>query len=268
MASIEIRDLHFSYTDSKHRLKALKDIQLDIRDGEFLCLIGASGCGKSTLLRVLAGLEKAERGGVYIGGEKVEGPGADRMIVFQDYALFPWMTALKNVSYAVKRARRVSSSEAKHIAESFLEKVGMSHAKHMYPKQLSGGMKQRVAIARALAMDTDILLLDEPFGALDARTRSTLQELLLELWDNGEGKKKTVIFVTHDINEAILLADRVVFMKPGEIEAEMTIDLPRPRVDEGPFAAYREKLLELFEEYKPEESEEEEEEEAENEEEI
>lgn len=248
MAKIEIKDLNFSYVDTKHKLHALKDINLNIRDGEFLCLIGASGCGKSTLLRVLAGLEMPQSGGVFINGEKVEGPGTDRMIVFQDYALFPWMTALKNVSYAVKRARKVSRAEAKAIAEDFLERVGVLHARDYYPRQLSGGMKQRVAIARALAMDTDILLLDEPFGALDARTRVTLQELLLKLWDGAEGKKKTVVFVTHDINEALLLADRIVYMKPGEIVADISVELPRPRVEVGEFLSIRNELLTLFEE--------------------
>ncbi len=250
MANIEIKELNFSYLDTKHKLHALRDINLNIRDGEFLCLIGASGCGKSTLLRVLAGLEKPEKGEITINGNKVEGPGTDRMIVFQDYALFPWMTALKNVSYAVKRARKLSSAEAKAVAEDFLEKVGMIHARNYYPKQLSGGMKQRVAIARALAMDTDILLLDEPFGALDARTRSILQELLLKLWEGAEGKKKTVVFVTHDINEALLLADRVVYMKPGVIAADIPVELPRPRVDEGDFVLIKNRLLTLFEEDK------------------
>ena len=172
------------------------------------------------------------------------------MIVFQDYALFPWLTAEKNISFALSRAKRVPRAEAKRTAAEYLQKVGMAQAADYYPCQLSGGMKQRVAIARALAMDTDILLLDEPFGALDAKIRASLQELLLALWANDGGKKKTVVFVTHDINEALILADRIVYMQPGKIAGELRIDIPRPRRNvesSEEFGAYRRTLMRLFE---------------------
>ena len=246
MPEILIRDLSFRYKDSRQRRPVLDRVGLEIRDGEFLCIIGASGCGKSTLLRILAGLEKPDSGSLLLNGRPVSGPGADRMIVFQDYALFPWMSAKRNISFAAKQARHISGREAEQIAEQFLEKVGMAEAGQLYPYQLSGGMRQRVAIARALAMDTDILLLDEPFGALDAKVRAQLQELLLELWHNEGGRQKTVVFVTHDIHEAVLLADRVVFMRPGTIEREMRIDIPRPRHDTGLFARYKDTLLSWF----------------------
>ena len=253
MSAIELRELSFRYDDGARSRKVLEQIELNIRDGEFLCVIGASGCGKSTLLRILAGLEKPEQGQVLVDGQTVTGPGTDRMIVFQDYALFPWMKAIRNISFAVKRARHVSTAEADRIAEEFLEKVEMRDSAMLYPYQLSGGMKQRIAIARALAMDTDILLLDEPFGALDAKIRRQLQDLLLTLWMNEGKTKKTVVFVTHDINEAVLLADRVIYMKPGRIERELAIDLPRPRSkhEEG-FERYREELLRLFGQSEPE----------------
>ena len=172
------------------------------------------------------------------------------MIVFQDYALFPWLTAEKNISFALNRAKRVPRAVAKRTAAEYLQKVGMAQAADYYPCQLSGGMKQRVAIARALAMDTDILLLDEPFGALDAKIRASLQELLLELWTNDGRKKKTVVFVTHDINEALILADRIVYMQPGKIAGELRIDIPRPRRNvesSEEFGAYRRTLMRLFE---------------------
>ena len=251
MPSIEIRDLSFRYTESPAGKKALDSVSLFVEDGEFLCVVGASGCGKSTLLRVLAGLENPESGSVFLGENKVNGPGSERMIVFQDYALFPWMTAKKNISFAVRRARKTSKMESDRIAEDFLKKVDMEQSAQLYPWQMSGGMKQRVAIARALAMDTEILLLDEPFGALDAKTRRQLQDLLLGLWLNG-GKKKTVVFVTHDITEAVLLADRVVYMTPAKVKDELRIDLPRPRVEDESFQRYRGRLLAMFENGKEE----------------
>lgn len=246
MPEIEIKGLSFGYSDSASGTETLENIDLHIADGEFICLLGASGCGKSTLLRLMAGLESPTAGQLLIGGRAVEGTGADRMIVFQDYALFPWLTALKNVRFAVKEAKKLPKAEAQRIAEDMLGRVGMQDAMDKYPFQLSGGMRQRVAIARALAMDTDILLLDEPFGALDAGTRASLQELLLELWQNKGGKKKTVVFVTHDISEAVLLADRVVYMQPGRIAAEIKVELPRPRSRENT-AELRDRLRSLFE---------------------
>lgn len=250
MPSIDLRAVRFGYKNARQKTEALHGVDLSIADGEFVCVIGPSGCGKSTLLRLLAGLDMPDSGEISIGGEPVEGPGADRMIVFQDYALFPWLTAEKNISFALSRAKRVPRAEAKRTAAEYLRKVGMEQAADYYPCQLSGGMKQRVAIARALAMDTDILLLDEPFGALDAKIRASLQELLLMLWTNDGGKKKTVVFVTHDINEALILADRIVYMQPGKIAGELRIDIPRPRRNvesSEEFGAYRRTLMRLFE---------------------
>ncbi len=250
MPSIDLRAVRFCYKNARQKTEALHGVDLSIADGEFVCVIGPSGCGKSTLLRLLAGLDMPDGGEISIGGQPVEGPGADRMIVFQDYALFPWLTAEKNISFALSRAKRVPRAEAKRTAAEYLQKVGMAQAADYYPCQLSGGMKQRVAIARALAMDTDILLLDEPFGALDAKIRASLQELLLALWANDGGKKKTVVFVTHDINEALILADRIVYMQPGKIAGELRIDIPRPRRNvesSEEFGAYRRTLMRLFE---------------------
>ena len=250
MPSIDLRAVRFCYKNARQKTEALHGVDLSIADGEFVCVIGPSGCGKSTLLRLLAGLDMPDGGEISIGGQPVEGPGADRMIVFQDYALFPWLTAEKNISFALSRAKRVPRAEAKRTAAEYLQKVGMAQAADYYPCQLSGGMKQRVAIARALAMDTDILLLDEPFGALDAKIRASLQELLLALWVNDGRKKKTVVFVTHDINEALILADRIVYMQPGKIAGELRIDIPRPRRNvesSEEFGAYRRTLMQLFE---------------------
>ena len=235
MPKIETKKLCFAYKDSKQSIKALENMELSIADGEFVCILGPSGCGKSTLLRLLAGLEKPDRGEVLIDGKPVTGPGSDRMIVFQDYALFPWLTAEKNVSFALCHGRRLSKKESVEEARFYLKKVGIEKAAKLYPFQLSGGMRQRVAIARALAMDTDILLLDEPFGALDAKIRREIQELLLSLWQ-ADGKK-TVVFVTHDIDEALLLSQRIVFMEPGRVKAVLT-------------GAVKEELLRLFKEVK------------------
>lgn len=250
MPHIEISDLHFAYANNRDRGEALHGVSLDIASGELVCVIGMSGCGKSTLLRMLAGLDMPTAGEVRINGERVTGPGADRMIVFQDYALFPWLTAEKNISFALERGKHIPRAEARGIAADYLKKVGMESAAGLYPCQLSGGMKQRVAIARALSMDTDILLLDEPFGALDAKTRASLQQLLLTLWENAGGERKTVVFVTHDINEALILADRVVCMQPGRVSAELKVDMPRPRKGAGNdacFEVYRKTLLRLIE---------------------
>lgn len=250
MPSIDLRAVRFGYKNARQKIEALHGVDLSVADGEFVCVIGQSGCGKSTLLRLLAGLDMPDGGEISIGGQSVEGPGADRMIVFQDYALFPWLTAEKNISFALSKAKHVPRAEAKRTAAEYLQRVGMSKAADYYPCQLSGGMKQRVAIARALAMDTDILLLDEPFGALDAKIRASLQELLLALWTNDCGKKKTVVFVTHDINEALILADRIVYMQPGKIAGELRIDIPRPRRNvesSEEFGAYRRTLMRLFE---------------------
>ena len=208
MSKIEIKNLTVDYTEKKNRFTALKDVSFSIEEGEFVSIIGSSGCGKSTLLSILEGINFPTSGEILIDGEPIKGTGTDRGVVFQHYSLFPWMTARKNVAFGVKQVNKsASKAERLQIADEFLEKVGLENFKNKYPSQLSGGMQQRVAIARALAMDTDILLMDEPFGAIDAKNRTILQELLLELWEgDGTSPRKTVVFVTHDIDEAILRA--------------------------------------------------------------
>lgn len=216
MSKIEIRKLSFAYEDNHQKFEALKKIDLSIREGEFVCILGPSGCGKSTLLTVLEGLEKSTDGEILIDGEKVEGPGKNRAVVFQHYSLFPWLTARDNVIFGIKQSgKKYTRAERKELADGYLKSVKLEEAAKKYPSQLSGGMQQRVAIARALAMEADILLMDEPFGAIDPKL--------------SKEKGKTVLFVTHDIDEAILLADRIVVMEPGKIRAEIPVTIPYPR---------------------------------------
>jgi NitT/TauT family transport system ATP-binding protein len=211
---------------------ALQDIRTTIGEAEFVCLLGPSGCGKSTLLRIVAGLIPASAGRVLIDSKAVAGCGPDRAFVFQDYALFPWMTVADNVGFGLA-ARGVPADEQRRKASDLLKVVGLGDFSAKYPHHLSGGMKQRVSIARALVVEPRILLMDEPFGALDAQTRSVMQEELLRIWSQY---RKTVIFVTHSISEALLLADRVVVMtaRPGRVKSEIRIDLPRPRDESEP----------------------------------
>jgi ABC-type nitrate/sulfonate/bicarbonate transport system ATPase subunit len=227
---------------------ALENIQADIGEGEFVCLLGPSGCGKSTLLRIVAGLIQASAGRVLIGSQQVAGCGPDRAFVFQDYALFPWMTVQDNVAFGLA-ARGVAPEEQARRALELLKVVGLAQFAQKYPHHLSGGMKQRVSIARALAVEPRILLMDEPFGALDAQTRSVMQEELLRIWARF---RKTVIFVTHSIAEALLLADTVLLMtaRPGRIKSVLRIDLPRPRDESEPrmIELRRRLLAELSEE--------------------
>ena len=206
---------------------ALQDAQLDVAAGEFVCLIGASGCGKSTLLRIIAGFEPASAGEVVVRGERVQGPGPERGMVFQDYGLFPWLSVRRNIGFG-PRSRGKGRQEVAAITARFLDMIGLAAFADAYPHQLSGGMKQRVAIARVLANDARVVLMDEPFGALDAMTRERLQDELLALWASTG---LTVVFVTHAIEEAIFLADRVVVMSPspGRIVRDMRITLARPR---------------------------------------
>lgn len=207
--------------------EALRGANLRIKQGEFICLLGASGCGKSTLLRLVAGFEPPSAGRVIVAGREVTGPGLDRGMVFQDYGLFPWLSVRANVGFGPK-ARGLPRAEVERIADRFLAAVGLSRFAAAYPYQLSGGMKQRVAIARVLANDAKLVLMDEPFGALDAMTRERLQDELLAIWAE---QTLTVLFVTHAIEEAILLADRVIVMSPGpgHIIADERVDLARPR---------------------------------------
>jgi len=207
--------------------RALEPTNLNVADNDFVTILGPSGCGKSTLLRMVAGLDTPTTGRILLDGKSITGPGADRGMVFQSYTLFPWLTVAENIAFGL-RERGVSQKERSNIAREWLDKVGLSSFANHFPKQLSGGMQQRTAIARALANDPKILLLDEPFGALDNQTRALMQELLLGIW---ERERKTVIFVTHDIEEAIFLASRTVVMsaRPGRIKADIPVDLPHPR---------------------------------------
>lgn len=251
MGRIDINSVSYCYRDNNEVYLALEDVDLHVADGEFICLIGHSGCGKSTLLSLLAGLAVPDAGTVEVDGIRVTGPSTSRAMVFQHYSLFPWMKVVKNVAFSIRHAgQKMGRDEACARALEYLKEVGMADAANKHPFQLSGGMQQRVAIARALAMESDILLLDEPFGALDARNRQELQELLLDLWHNAE-RRRTVVFVTHDLSEALLLADRIVFMVPKHIECIVDVDFPRPRNLEKlsldpHFREMRSELMELF----------------------
>ena len=208
-------------------VQALRSVNLTIDKGEFVCLIGASGCGKSTLLRIIAGFEQPTSGAVSLYENAITAPGSDRGMVFQDYALFPWMTVRENISFG-PRQKGMAKKYVDQITDEYLNMVGLAKFAQRFPQQLSGGMKQRVAIARVLANECEVLLMDEPFGALDALTRESLQQELLDIWART---KVTVIFVTHSVEEAVLLSDRVVVMTagPGRIEADIAIELARPR---------------------------------------
>ena len=203
---------------------------MDILDNEVICVVGPSGCGKSTLLNIIAGLSEPTSGAVYCNGKEVQGTGTERGVVFQQYALFPWLTVRKNVMFALEM-RGVKGKEAQEEAMTYLKMVDLEKFADHYPKELSGGMKQRVAIARAYAAKPEVLLMDEPFGALDAQTRTQLQTELIATW---EKEKKTCFFITHDVDEAILLAQRVVIMsaRPGRIKEIVPIDIPHPRNQE------------------------------------
>ena len=206
---------------------ALQATDLAVAENDFITILGPSGCGKSTLLRIVAGLDHPTAGEVLLDGRAIHGPGADRGMVFQSYTLFPWLTVRENVCFGLVE-RGMPRAQQLEIADAFLNKVGLRGFEHHYPKQLSGGMQQRTAIARALANGPRMLLMDEPFGALDHQTRELMQELLLGIW---EAEKKTVLFVTHDIDEAVFMGGRVVVMsaRPGRIKLDRTVELPHPR---------------------------------------
>lgn len=206
---------------------ALGNISLEVADQEFSVIVGPSGCGKSSLLRLVAGLTEPTEGEIWLDTKRVSGPGRDRGMVFQSYTLFPWLTVQQNVEFGLK-LRGMPPAERRDVALRYLAQVGLDGFERHYPKQLSGGMMQRVALARALANDPAVLLMDEPFGALDSQTRSLMQELLLDIWQQSN---KTVLFITHDVDESILLGDRVYVMtaRPGRIKEVVKVDLPRPR---------------------------------------
>lgn len=242
---IELRGVGKVYQTGKKSVEALKDIDLCVQEGEFLCVIGPSGCGKSTLLRILAGLYRQSAGEVVVHtGRNNHAP--VNAVVFQEYAIFPWRTVQENVAFGLEM-RGVPRNERVENARRYLAKVGLLKFADHYPHQLSGGMKQRVGLARALACDPDILLMDEPLGALDAQTRTIMQEELLRIW---EEEKKTVVYVTHSIEEAVILGDRVALMtaRPGRIKSIHPIDLPRPRVLElRTTPGYNQLVLRLWE---------------------
>ena len=228
MNQLSIRGVSRTFSAARGRTtQALLPIDFDVRENDFVTILGPSGGGKSTLLRIVAGLDYPTEGRVLLDGQSVEGPGADRGVVFQDYSLFPWLTVAQNIRFGL-RERGMSEAEQKERSDFFIAKVGLRGFEGHYPKQLSGGMQQRTAIARALANDPKMLLLDEPFGALDNQTRVLMQELLLGIWESA---RKTVLFVTHDIDEAIFMANRVAVFsaRPGRIKTEIAVDFAHPR---------------------------------------
>ena len=233
-----------SFTSGSSETLALDDTTIDIREGEFLCLLGPSGCGKTTILNLLAGFEKPTAGTLRLNAQTIDGPGMDRGVIFQEHALFPWLTVGDNVASG-KRVRAKPAAERNEIVRRYLAMIGLSGFEHHYPKQLSGGMRQRVAIARGLANEPEVMLMDEPFAALDAISRSLLQVELVRIW---ELTRKTIVFVTHNIEEAVLLADRVAIMtaRPGRVREIVEIDLARPRdINGAAFNAIERHLREL-----------------------
>ncbi|MBE7719749.1 ABC transporter ATP-binding protein [Lacrimispora indolis] len=227
---VKIDQVVKTYSARKGEMTALNGVSLDIKENEFICVVGPSGCGKSTLLNIIAGLLEPTSGSVSVDGKAVEGPGPERGVVFQQYALFPWLTVLKNVEFGLA-LKGIKGEQAREEAMKYLRMVDLEPFAGAYPKELSGGMKQRVAIARAYAVNPQVLLLDEPFGALDAQTRTQLQTELLSTWQK---ERKTCFFITHDVDEAIILAQKVIIMsaRPGRIKEIVEIGIPYPRTQE------------------------------------
>ena len=227
---VQIKNVRMVFDTRNGEMVALNGVDLDIYENEFICVVGPSGCGKSTLMNIIAGLTQPTSGTVLCNGKEVTGTGTDRGVVFQQYALFPWLTVKKNVKFALEM-RGIKGKEADEEAMKYLEKVDLVKFADHYPKELSGGMKQRVAIARAYAANPEVLLMDEPFGALDAQTRTQLQTELLDTWEKD---RKTCFFITHDVDEAIILAQKVIIMsaRPGRIKEMVDIDIPYPRTQE------------------------------------
>lgn len=247
---VSVKNLSHWFGTPKDGLMVLNDVSLALADNEFVSVVGTSGCGKSTLLNIVAGLIDPMAGEVLVDGRPVMGPGRDRGVVFQTYTLFPWMPVWKNIDFALKKSG-FSSREKKELVSQHIDIVGLRGFENAYPNQLSGGMRQRVAIARALVYKPAVLLMDEPFGALDAQTRGMMQELLLRVW---EEHRITVMFITHDVDEAIFMSDRVLVMtaRPGEIKKEFRVDLPHPRRYEimttPPFVALKHAIIEAIRE--------------------
>lgn len=246
--NIQIENVSVVFRRNRNTTVALENANADIKPGEFVALLGPSGCGKSTLLNAIAGIVKPTSGTLSVDGEIVREPNETRGMIFQQHSLFPWMTALQNVAFG---PRMLGAVDAEAVGRTFLGLVGLEKFKDLYPAQLSGGMQQRVGIARALATYPPVLLLDEPFGALDAQTRTIMHEELLKIWNNF---RTTVVFVTHDVDEAIFLSDRVLVMKtmPGGIKCEIPVDIPRPRTSETltspSFAKIRREIISIIRE--------------------
>lgn len=248
-SGLSLSEVHFSYAETP----ILSGIDLDIPTGQFVSLLGASGSGKSTLLRLIAGLQQTSSGHLLWNGETIESPGLERGVVFQDYALFPWMSVVDNIAVAIGKARpKTGKAARREEAQDYLRKVGLESAIGKYPFELSGGMRQRAAIARALAIGSPLLLMDEPFGALDPVNRARLQDLLLEVWE-AASPRKTIIFVTHDVDEALYLGDRVVVLgsSPGRIIADLPVEFARHRdrralFESDAFHALRERVAETI----------------------
>jgi NitT/TauT family transport system ATP-binding protein len=245
---LEINHLYKQFETRQGPVVALKDINLHVETGEFVCAVGASGSGKSTLLRLVAGLDAPSSGEITVDGQTVTGPGADRGMVFQSYTLYPWMTVQKNVEFGLK-LQGVSPRERREMASYFLDVVGLTKFSRSLPKELSGGMKQRVAIARTLASRPKIMLMDEPFGALDVQTKETMQQFMLDLW---ERTGVSILMITHDVEEAVFLAQRIYVLTahPGTVQKEILVDLPLDRDyhirREAKFQNYREEIMDLL----------------------
>lgn len=226
-AKLLIENVSKVFGEGDRQVTALSNTDFTVKNNEFITILGPSGCGKSTILKVIAGLEEPSSGRVLLDNKEIYGPGSDRGMVFQSYTLFPWLTVQENIEFGLDVAGR-PKSERRDIAHHYLEKIGLKGFEKAYPQNLSGGMKQRVAIARALANDPQVLLMDEPFGALDAQTRTVMQELLVNVWEESH---KTILFVTHDVEEAVFMGDTIYVMtaRPGKIKAQINVPLPRPR---------------------------------------
>jgi NitT/TauT family transport system ATP-binding protein len=246
MGNLEIRDLNQSFPrDDGSQLVVLEKMSFDVRDKEFVCILGSSGCGKTTLLRLIAGLDEAREGSIILDGEKITGPSPKVGFVFQEYSLFPWRNVIDNIAFGLEM-KGIPKEERYRIAERYLDLVNLSQFRTSFPSELSGGMRQRVAVARALALEPVLLLMDEPFGALDAQTRNMLQKELLDIWDKT---KKTIIFITHSVDEAVFLADRIIVLtpRPGRICQIFPVDLKRPRDRTSvEFAQVRREVLDLI----------------------
>jgi len=248
MKNLSLNHLSKTYFDpyaGKH-VTAVSDVSLSVNQGEFVAIVGPSGCGKTTILNMIAGFLPVSGGEILLDGQPVSGPGSERGVVFQSFALFPWKTVLDNVGFGPKM-RGLSKAECDRIAREYLELAGLANAAERYPNELSGGMQQRVGVVRALANNPEVLLMDEPFASVDAQTRMTLQEELTRIWQE---RRPTIIFITHDVSEAVFLADRVVVLSKGLVLKELNIDLPRPRVwdalmEDDAFKAMSAQVLQL-----------------------